>query len=179
LHYTVGWDIEEGKLTGLPEEVLEEISSWDSVDVMLAEADGSRGKSLKGYRENEPVLTESLRKVIVLVGADVIGKPLLEEHVHRLHLVKALLALREDMNITPSLVADLLLHREGYLERAGERQKMLVINRISNDAECRSALELCQIVQAAGRDVKLFLRGSLFGVEEDTGYFGTREALSS
>jgi len=73
---TIGWNTLGKKLEGIPVKVLEEIARWETVDIMLIEADGGRGKSLKGYTSYEPVIPEFVNKTIVVIGLDMLGKVL-------------------------------------------------------------------------------------------------------
>ena len=44
-------------------------------DIVLIEADGARGKSLKLPRAHEPVVPENSNKVVLVIGLDIFGKP--------------------------------------------------------------------------------------------------------
>jgi len=125
------------------------------VDALLIEADGSRGKSLKGYTEHEPVLRERDR-VIISVGLDVLDKPLCDDTVHRSHIVSALLSLREGDLIRPSHVADLILQRKGYLARAGAAEKTVVLGRISEDWQHEGAEEISRRIASSARRTRSF-----------------------
>lgn len=55
---------------------------WLLADFVLVEADGAAGLPLKAHAPHEPVLPESCAKVICVVGASGIGKPI-ETVAHR------------------------------------------------------------------------------------------------
>ena len=78
---------------------------------VIAEADGSKGLPLKAHDKNEPVIPPG-SKVIYVVGADGIGKPIAEA-AHRPELVKACLGAEDDTLITLEHIAKLVM--EGYL----------------------------------------------------------------
>jgi len=71
----IGTPTEEGKLSTprLPFDALRRIA-----DYVLVEADGSRGLPLKAHRPNEPVLPEHADRVLNLVGALGLGRPVCE-----------------------------------------------------------------------------------------------------
>jgi probable selenium-dependent hydroxylase accessory protein YqeC len=56
-------------------------------DLVLVEADGARGRSLKVPAEHEPVVPASARLLVVVCALDVLGAVLDEERVHRLDRV--------------------------------------------------------------------------------------------
>ncbi|MFS8544521.1 MAG: putative selenium-dependent hydroxylase accessory protein YqeC, partial [Limnochordales bacterium] len=78
-----------GKLTGVDPRV---IGRWrDVADVVLVEADGSRGLPLKAPKEGEPAVPPDADVFIPVAGMTAIGRPLAEGAVHRPERVAALL----------------------------------------------------------------------------------------
>jgi probable selenium-dependent hydroxylase accessory protein YqeC len=177
LHLTLGWRVlQEGKLEGIPLSVIEEISRWDSPDMILIEADGSRGKGLKGHSFGEPVLPECTDIIIVVVALDELGRPYDRLHVHRSQIIEEITGLKEgDILGVPALVA-LLLHEKGYLNHAGAGDKILILNKILDSTHHREALKIAQEVQSRRSDVKLFFRGPLYGTIPGTDLFETMAA---
>lgn len=62
----------EGKLLGLEPSI---VCSLGASDVVLCEADGAAGRSIKIHRPNEPVLPACTTHVVVVAGLDAIGFP--------------------------------------------------------------------------------------------------------
>jgi len=58
-------------------------------DLVLVEADGARGRSLKVPAPHEPVIPASTTLVVVVCALDALGQPLDEDRVHRTSLVRA------------------------------------------------------------------------------------------
>src|SRR5271169_5840738 len=73
------------KLKGISPKRVDRLT--ERADLVLVEADGARGRSLKLPAPYEPVLPKSTGHVVVLAGLDVLGAPLTEALVHRLPLV--------------------------------------------------------------------------------------------
>ena len=67
----VGKAIEDGKLTALESEDVAELGSM--YDLVLIEADGSKGKPLKYPAEYEPVIPSFSDHVIVVAGLDALS----------------------------------------------------------------------------------------------------------
>lgn len=81
-------------------------------DVVLVEADGSKGLPLKFPNATEPVIPENADEIIVVCGLNALGQPA-KTVCHRLELVKACLSIGDDALITPDHIRQLV--REGYL----------------------------------------------------------------
>jgi xanthine dehydrogenase accessory factor len=82
-------------------------------DVVLVEADGSKGLPLKYPNATEPVIPENTDEILVVCGLNAIGQPA-KAVCHRLELVTACLGIREDTVITAAHVQKLVT--EGYLK---------------------------------------------------------------
>ncbi len=84
-------------------------------DVILIEADGSRQRSLKTHKDYEPVIPPFVTSVIIICGADVVGQPLNEKHVHRAELFSQKWSLPFGATLTPELISGELLSPQSYL----------------------------------------------------------------
>ena len=99
------------KIKALSPETFRTVSAH--ADVVLVEADGSKGLPLKFPNATEPVIPEHPDEIIVVCGLNAIGKRA-KEVCHRLELVQACLDIREDTVITASHVQKLVT--VGYLK---------------------------------------------------------------
>lgn len=98
----------EGKLTcPLPPSALLGLA-----DLVLVEADGSRGLPLKAPGSYEPVIPPNTAAVVAVAGLDALGKPL-EKVCHRPALASELLGTSPDSTVTPVHVAALLSSTQG------------------------------------------------------------------
>ena len=82
-------------------------------DVVLVEADGSKGLPLKFPNATEPVIPDNAGEIIVVCGLNALGQKA-KDVCHRLELVKSCLEIEEDTVITPSHIQKLIT--EGYLK---------------------------------------------------------------
>jgi probable selenium-dependent hydroxylase accessory protein YqeC len=83
----LGRRVRPDKLEGVQPERVDDLAR--RADLLLVEADGARGRSLKTPAEHEPVVPLSTTLLIVVAALDVLGQPLAEAHVHRIDRVAA------------------------------------------------------------------------------------------
>jgi len=103
----------DGKADGISLELFRHLRAWCPGVCMLNEADGSRMRPFKAPAAHEPVIPAETTLVVPVVGADVFGKILDADHVHRPELVSALSGAPLGAPITPEIVARVLAHPEG------------------------------------------------------------------
>lgn len=102
----VGTPALQGKI-GAPQQDISELSQY--ADYVLVEADGSKHLPLKAHEVYEPVIPESCDRIILVIGATGIGKPV-EEAVHRSEIFTRLTG---SLIATAEAVA-LAVEKEGY-----------------------------------------------------------------
>ena len=102
-----------GKADGISLDLFRRLRPWCPGVCILNEADGSRMRPFKAPAEYEPVIPVDTTLVVPVVGADVFGKALDAESVHRPELVSALSGAPLGTPITPEIVARVLAHPEG------------------------------------------------------------------
>src|SRR5256712_8959914 len=103
----------DGKADGVSLGLFRRLRNWCPGVCILNEADGSRMRPFKAPAEHEPVIPAETTLVVPVVGADVFGKTLDDDHVHRPELIGALSGARLGTPITPEIVARVLAHPEG------------------------------------------------------------------
>jgi molybdenum cofactor cytidylyltransferase len=102
-----------GKAEGVSADLFRDLRAWFPDACLVNEADGSRMRPFKAPAAHEPVIPPATTLVVPVVGADVFGKPLREEHVHRAELISALTGAPVGSAITPAIVARVLAHPDG------------------------------------------------------------------
>jgi len=81
----------------------------------------------------EPVIPADTTLVVPVVGADVFGKPLDADHVHRPELVSALSGAPPGTPITPAIVARVLAHPQGGRKGVPAGARVIVlINKVES-----------------------------------------------
>jgi len=103
------------KLVGPPRDVLEAVIAARVADLVVIEADGSRGASVKGYRDQEPVVPRGADHVVVLIGVDALGTGRHSPLVHRAERLWSLLGLDDEDVLDAPALARAIFEQPGYL----------------------------------------------------------------
>ena len=109
--YVMAGIAEGKKIKALSKETFDTVCG--RADVVLVEADGSKGLPLKYPNATEPVIPENTDEIIVVCGLNAIGQKA-KDVCHRLELVKSCLGIDDHTIITPVHIQMLL--SEGYLK---------------------------------------------------------------
>lgn len=120
----LGKPVRSDKVEGIDPERVDALSRI--ADLVLVEADGARGRSLKVPAPHEPVIPKTARWVIVLAGLDSLGRPLEEALVHRLSLVLEAAGRREGETLDEEAFVKVLTSRSGYLSRTPKSSRTAV-----------------------------------------------------
>lgn len=122
-----------GKADGVSLDLFVRLRAWCPGACILNEADGSRMRPFKAPSEHEPVIPVETTLVVPVVGADVFGKTLDADHVHRPELVSALSGAPLGTPITPEIVARVLTHPDGGLKGVPVRARVIaLINKVES-----------------------------------------------
>ena len=126
-------DRSTGKAEGVSLELFRDLRAWFPDACLLNEADGSRMRPFKAPAAHEPVIPPETTLVVPVVGADVFGKRLDDDHVHRPELIGALSGAAPGSLITAEVVARVLAHPDGGRKGvpAGARV-VVVINKVES-----------------------------------------------
>jgi probable selenium-dependent hydroxylase accessory protein YqeC len=135
---------ESGKLGPLPGAFLE--GQAPRYDVMLLEADGSRGLPCKGWLKNEPVVPHYCTHTVGVVTMNALGRAATETVVHRLPEFLALTGLKEGEAITPQALEAMVCAPAGMYKNSAGRQYLL-INQAEGDAAVCAARSFLRIIQ--------------------------------
>ena len=133
----LGRRVRADKLAGVAPERVDDLRS--AADLVLVEADGARGRSLKVPAAHEPVLPRTMTLLVVLAALDALGEPLTDECVHRVELVSAATGTALGEAVDEDTVIGCLRQTGGYLSRlpAGARAAVF-LNKVE-DEERRAA----------------------------------------
>lgn len=123
-----GMPAEDGKMRELPPEVYEE--ACKRADIVLVEADGSKGRPVKFPAEHEPVIPDNVNEIHIVIGLCAIGKPL-KDVCHRKELVQKCLGVSEDEILTKEHLYTLL--QKGYAEQLKKEYPDVTLKTWFND----------------------------------------------
>jgi probable selenium-dependent hydroxylase accessory protein YqeC len=133
----LGRRLRPDKLEGVAPERVDALAG--RADLILIEADGARGRSLKMPAPHEPVIPRSTTVVVVVAALDVLGRPLDEACVHREELVAAATGRKPGETVDEDAVVSALIHAEGYPARITPRMRAAVFLNKAEDAAARAA----------------------------------------
>lgn len=126
---------EDGKITGISCEKLEELAQY--FHIALIEADGSKRKPLKGWKENEPVICEGTSKTIGVLDIKTIGMIINDDNIHRLPRFLNITETSEGERVDVEHIVSLIFHKEGLFKNSrGER--ILYINKVETENDMRN-----------------------------------------
>lgn len=125
----------DGKLQGLRTEWFDRhLASPPLADVLLVEADGSRRLPFKGPYSHEPSIPSSATLVVPVVGLDVLGQPLDQEHVYGADMISATTGYPEGQTVTPGLVAEVIVHPWLGLKGVPEQARVIpLLNKVETN----------------------------------------------
>ena len=127
---------ETGKAEGVSLELFHDLRAWFPDACLLNEADGSRMRPFKAPAGHEPVIPPETTLVVPVVGADVFGATLDDDHVHRPELIGALTGAPLGSVITPEIVAGVLAHLDGGRKGVPPHARVVVmINKVDGLAD--------------------------------------------
>ncbi|HEX8918953.1 MAG TPA: selenium cofactor biosynthesis protein YqeC [Chloroflexota bacterium] len=104
-----------GKLRGVIPENVEAIRRSKGAQVLLCEADGAAGRSLKVHASHEPVIPPASTHVLIVAGIDCVGLAPEQATVHRLDQFRHHFPDARDRPISSSTVARCLLLAARYV----------------------------------------------------------------
>lgn len=122
----------EGRLSGMPRNVIQHLHSEGHFDVTLVKADGARMRWIKAPNEDEPVIPEAATTIIPIVSARVFGKPISPRIAHRPDRLQAILGTDTDDGLKPHHIARLLTSNEGSLHHVGQAHVTPIINMVDS-----------------------------------------------
>ena len=106
-----GMPAQYGKIQSLPKSVYEQVCAY--ADIVLVEADGSKGMPVKYPADHEPVIPDNATEIHIVMGLCAIGHPI-KDVCHRMEQVLKCLEVTEDTLLTMEHTQKLV--EEGYLK---------------------------------------------------------------
>lgn len=143
--YVVGkYSSEEGKLIGL--DCGELSSESEYFDFILIEADGSKRKPLKGWKENEPVICGGTGMTIGVLDIQSVGLRVNEENIHRVDRFSNITGAKIGEKVEIEHIESMIFHPEG-LFKASAGERILYINKVENDEDSENLNRLMEVIR--------------------------------
>jgi probable selenium-dependent hydroxylase accessory protein YqeC len=113
----------QNKLKGFSPEAIDAIWRSGVFRWIIVEADGAAKKPLKAPAGHEPVIPQSTKWVIGLVGLKAVGKALTERWTFRPQLLSKITGLAPGASITEAAIAEVLTNANGIMKGAPAQSK--------------------------------------------------------
>ena len=144
IRYIGKQNAQTGKLDALSEHELAGLIP--QYDIVLLEADGSRGLPCKGWNKDEPVIPGYCTHSIGVVTMNALGKAATTSIVHRLPEFLSLTGLREGEPITMEALTEMVCAPQGMFKNSiGIR--ILLVNQVEDGQAARSAKRFLRIIK--------------------------------
>jgi len=133
-----------GKLEALPEAFLANLQP--RYDIVLLEADGSRGLPCKGWLADEPVVPDYCTHTLGLITMGALGKPAGETTVRRLPEFFALTGVGEGQTITVAALDAMVCAPKGMFKNS-VGQRYVIVNQVEDDTTAAVALAFLRTIK--------------------------------
>lgn len=122
-----------GKAVGYSGETIDRIVKSSRFTRILIEADGAAGRPLKAPATHEPVFPRTVDAVVMVAGANGLGRPLTDETVFRSVLWSQRTGIAIGEAVAPDSLAEMVVNSEGLARGAPESaRRVLFINQCDN-----------------------------------------------
>jgi molybdenum cofactor cytidylyltransferase len=141
------------RLQPLSYESVDRLARNPAIGLIALEADGSAMRPFKAPAEHEPALPDSATFVVAVVGADIFGRPLTQEAVHRPERVAALTGASLGDIVTPHMVAAVLAHPQGGRKGIPAAARFAVLINKVGERRLRDARTAASLLRERGVQV--------------------------
>ena len=139
-----------GKLDGIPPDLVGVLMAHTGVDVVVVEADGARGLPLKAPAIHEPVIPGLAELVVPVVGLGCLGRPLDEDTVFRSEIFSDLSGIPLGREITAEGIGRALFHPDGLLRRAGVGTRVIPLLNQADLVDGHTAVAAAEAILTVG-----------------------------
>ena len=120
-------------------------------DIVLVEADGARGRSIKAPAVWEPVVPDCADIVVGVIGLDCLGAPLGPELAHRSELLGELVGCAQGEKLSVEHLVRLTDSPDGLFKGAPPDARRIILLTKTDIASLESTRALAQALRAGGR----------------------------
>ncbi len=158
-HITIatGLKEDEGKIKGVEPPIVDKVVRLPSVDAVIVEADGAKGRDLKAPEAHEPVIPSGTTILMPMAALDAVGKRLSEKTAHRPGIVSRLAKLELGQVITPQVISRVLLHPQGGMKNAPDQARVVPLINKATPARMKPGREIAQLLLTSSRIHRVLL----------------------
>jgi probable selenium-dependent hydroxylase accessory protein YqeC len=150
-HITVAaGQLDSGKLDGIKPDLVGVLMAHTGADVVVVEADGARGLSLKAPAIHEPVIPSLTELVVPVAGLGGLGRRLDDDTVFRSEIFSELSGIPLGQAVTAEGIGRALFHPDGLLRRVGVGTRVIPMLNQADLVDGRTACAAAEAILAAG-----------------------------
>ncbi|HHU0691412.1 selenium cofactor biosynthesis protein YqeC [Citrobacter sp. Marseille-Q3906] len=139
------WKAQSGKAQGFAPDVIDALAQRPECDVILVEADGSRGLPLKAPDEHEPCIPQSSCCVIAVMSGHLLGTIIDAENIHRWPQFADITGLTSGSTLQFSDLVSLVRHPLGAFKNVPSGcRRVWFINRFS---QCENVIVQSELLK--------------------------------
>lgn len=151
-----GDKIENSKLIGASPEALRDYIDFEGFDFVLIEADGSKKKSIKAYKNHEPVVPKYCNKVIAVISMDIIGCSLTDSYVYNPEALSQILDKSIGSDLNASDIAKLVVSEKGLFQKNDDKKKIVFLTKCYNKEKNRIAHSIIKDIKDKDEDITVY-----------------------
>ena len=119
-------------------EFIDKIINRSIFDIVLMEADGSKGLPIKAPDNHEPVISKHTTMTIGVIGLDSLGTTIDENNVHRPELLEKI---TQGNIVNIDTIVDLVKHKEGLFKNI-KGKKVLILNKADDEERIKAGRKI-------------------------------------
>lgn len=135
----LGEKIENGKIISPLEKNI--LFLKQNYDYIIYEADGSKQKSMKFWRDDEPCILSCTDKIIGVANIKVLGQSFSEENIHRFNMYTNSNKFISEKIISKEIFKDYLINGKFFQNSSKKMKKILFLNGVEKENEIISAFD--------------------------------------
>ncbi|MCX7971308.1 MAG: selenium cofactor biosynthesis protein YqeC [Negativicutes bacterium] len=143
-----------GKVIGIPPHWLNWLKRHNPGCTCIYEADGAKGRPIKGHADHEPVVAATTDILLIVVGGDGLGRRIADDSCHRPEQVARYTGLPNWARLGNQDLLTLLINDPGYLLRSEIGYKFFWLNKHrcteENDGRSRTEREMAKRLDKYG-----------------------------
>ena len=140
------------KLKGLKPEIIDALWQSGVFRWIIVEADGAAGRPLKAPALHEPLIPQSTRWHVGVIGLNAVGKPLTDKWAFRPQLVSRISGLRIGSAITENAIANVLMDYNGIMKNSPARAlRFAFINQTDSQERLAIAKKIAHLLDPGGK----------------------------
>ena len=152
-----------GKVEGIEPDLADALFFSGKLDYLVVEGDGAAGRPLKAPGPGEPVVPESVTRVVAVAGLESLGRGVEEDVVFRMERFEEVTGVPRGGPVTPSILARLFAHPDGLFRGSPEEaRRTAFLNKLDLAADPDEAHDLaCRILESSEARIHGVVIGSL------------------